>query len=405
MSAQLIEARHDRSSPFGVQDEYSDCDTRNGPRPRVIVSPMKPEALSREGTHSSWNTNHCVESENVVESVDQFAKRKGANGLVSNHVVAAKRNSKATVCILPEEKPLHLGEPLFPNTTASPKSSLVSGKLQSKTLPERTMSCVFDAPTSKKQKHVLGFFGALRRGSVESATRPTPALLTTPLEVIRPPASPILLGRSRSATLPPKQPAPAESRGTPGASVNGGELRHAQCGSGLPPTTTTESRSRKVDTKLPLQRSTTSRPAKLETVPGSPAPHTHSVASTMPNPRKDTDKDAEDDRELPPFPVLDDIVPATQSNLRARRLRNSSSAGGHPTAEMVLSTGTLSSDPECADLPPVPVHVPPGWTEEPAKVKPRHLIRKGHTFTEGELRGSHQAPADWVSVYHMASDS
>lgn len=377
MSAQLIGERHERGSPFSALDEYSDCESRNGLRPRVIVSPTKTVALSKAGmeAHSLWNTNNCVESENV----DQLVRRKGANGLVGNHVVVAKRNSKATVCILPEEKPLHVGEPLFPNTTASPKRSLVSGKLHSKTLPERTMSCVFDAPTSKK-KHALSIFGAFRRGSLESAARPPPPI--TPLGVIGTPASPILVGRSRSATLPPKQPAPTENRGTPQVPTKG-ESRNAPCENGP---SSSESRSRKVDARLP-QRST--RLTKLETVPGSPAPHTHSASSTMPNPQRNTEEDADDDRALPPFPVFDDVVPATQSNLRARRLRNSSSAGPHPT-EM-----TLALDPECADLPPIPAHVPPGWTEEPAKAKPRHLVRKGHTFTEGELRAPQAA--DWVS--------
>ena len=409
MSAQLIGGRHEEgSTSFHIEDEYSDCESRNGPRPRVIVSPAKPESLSKassEATHSSWsNTNHSVEN----ETIDQVARRKGANGITGNHFVVAKRNSKATVCILPEEKPLRIGEPPFPNNTfasSKPSSATVSGKLLSKTLPVRTMSCVFDAPAASKKKNgPLSIFGAFRRGSADSDNiRLTPAQPIVPLGVLGNPASPILLGRSRSVTLPSKQPAPVESQGArqqqhqqqqhQGTTANG-ESRHAQCENGFLPPPAENLRVRKVvDTRLP-QRST--RLAKLETVPGSPAPYIPNGASscTMPNPQRETERDLDDDRVLPPFPVLDDIVPATQTNLRTRRLRNSSSAGPS-SRETLVAHEAAPRDPECADLPPVPAYVPPGWTEEPPKVKPRHPVRKGHTFTEG---ASHQ-PADWVSKF------
>eukprot|EP00731_Ephydatia_muelleri_P030816 Em0022g330a len=398
MSAQLIGGRHEEgSTSFHIEDEYSDCESRNGPRPRVIVSPTKPESLSKassEATHSSWsNTNHSVEN----ETIDQVARRKGANGITGNHFVVAKRNSKATVCILPEEKPLRIGEPPFPNNTfasSKPSSATVSGKLLSKTLPVRTMSCVFDAPAASKKKNgPLSIFGAFRRGSADSDNiRLTPAQPIVPLGVLGNPASPILLGRSRSVTLPSKQPAPVESQGArqqqhqqqqhQGTTANG-ESRHAQCENGFLPPPAENLRVRKVvDTRLP-QRST--RLAKLETVPGSPAPYIPNGASscTMPNPQRETEHD---------------IVPATQTNLRTRRLRNSSSAGPS-SRETLVAHEAAPRDPECADLPPVPAYVPPGWTEEPPKVKPRHPVRKGHTFTEG---ASHQ-PADWREMrQHVA---
>ena len=401
MSAQLIGGHHREGSiPLHVLDEYSDCESRNGLRPRVMVSPTKPEPLSKVSSEASLRySNHSVENENA----DQLARRKGANGLTDNHFVVAKRNSKTTVCILPEEKPLRIGEPLFPNNTfasSKPPTATVSGKLLSKTLPVRTMSCVFDAPAASKKKHgPLSIFGAFRRGSAESDALRLAHI--QPIVSLGVPASPILLGRSRSATLPSKQPTPADNSQSARQQQQGptanGDSRHAQCDNGfLPPLPVDTPRARKavVDTRL-QQRST--RLAKLETVPGSPAPYIPNGASscTMPNPQRETEGDSDNDRALPPFPVLDDIVPATQTNLRARRLRNSSSAGGSSSMDTpVTHEVAVPRDPECTDLPPVPAYIPPGWTEEPSKVKPRHPVRKGHTFTEGELRASHQA-ADW----------